>query len=1153
MTSSAPAFADTDLADDPFVGRAPASAAQQNGCMPQQAGVAPTPLISRDVPEAYIPSDRRSAIADGVPLPDRAQGAALFADIAGFTALTEALATELGGHRASEELTGSLNRVFHALIAQVDAHGGSVIYFSGDAITCWFASDDGLRAVAAAFGMQQALEREGRIGTAAGVVTLELKVAVAVGRARRFVVGNPEIQLLDAVAGAVIDRLADAEQHAVKGEVIVDRFALEALAERIDLGEARHDEVTGEVFTVVRRLRGTVPATPLAPPSRPLGPDDVRPWLLRPVYERIQAGNGEFLAELRPAIPLFVRFGGIDFEQDPDAGHRLDVVVKASQNALAQYGGNVLQLTIGDKGAYLYAIFGAPLAHDDDARRAVAAGLGLAQLAEGTFVTGVQIGIAQGRLHSGTYGHELRRTYCCLGDTVNLAARLMSAAPAGAVLVDEAVKQAAGEDFAMQRLQPLALKGKQAPATVYQVLELRQQGARLHTHQELPMFGRRAELAEIVDCLPDIGTQHGHVVAVTAEAGMGKSRLLVEAVRAAREHGVAVHAGECQSFGTNMSYVVWRSIWTSLLGLESGADAAATEAALRAIDTQLAPRLPLLAGVLGIAIEDNELTSGFDAKLRKESLEGLLAACLTARAQETPLMLVLEDCHWIDPLSRDLLSVLAREAARLPVLLVVAERPAGRFDRALGVERLPHFRRIELGALGSDDAEPLVRSRAEHVFGELELPHELVELVLGRAQGNPFYIGELIAYIHSEGVDPADQRALAELELPDSLHSLILGRIDTLSEALRRSLKVASVIGRLFHARMLHGVYPELGARPDVGANLTALCDADLLTPEHDREPAYLFNHVVTQQVAYESLPYATRSVLHERAGRYIEAAEGPQLALLAHHYWLSGDEAKKREYLQLAGEAAQAEYANDSAIEYYQRLVPLVAPSERGALLRRLAKVLELTGDRDEAGKAYVEALELAGDDTGEAAWAQAGLGELARKNGRFDEAADWLDRARRGFEAAGVDDGRGVVLHEAGTLAAYRGAYDEAREAYEASLEIRRRLGDKAAMGGLLSNLGIIAEYGREYERARELLEQAIAVRHEAGDQWGEAVSRSNLGNVAHLQGDLDTARRSLEEALLMQAEVGDRWMLANVKNNLANVVREQGDLDARLTSVR
>src|SRR4051812_19486321 len=660
-------------------------------------------------------SDRRYAIAAGRQMPDRAQGAGMFADIAGFTRLTETLASELGGHRASEELTAHLNRVFHALIAEVDAYGGSVIYFSGDAITCWFDGDDGARAVAAAFAMQRSLQREGRIATQAVTVSLGMKVAVAAGSARRFLVGDPEIQLLDALAGGVIDRLATAEQHAVQGDVIVDQAALDALAARVETGDVRHDPETGEAFTVVRRLRATVAPAPLPVAPRPLAVEEVRPWLLRPVYERLRAG-GDFLAELRPAIPLFLRFGGIDFEREPAAGHQLDAVVQRAQRVLAQYGGSVLQLTIGDKGAYLYAIFGAPVAHEDDARRAVAAGLDLAAL------DGVQIGIAHGRLRSGTYGHELRRTYCCLGDAVNLAARLMSAAPAGGVLVDESVQLAAGEDFEMEPLAPLALKGKRTPVTVYRAVGSRRAGDRLQTHEELPMFGRRDELAEIVRRLPVAGAQEGGVLAVTAEAGMGKSRLLAEVVRMAGERAIAVHVGECQAFGANMSYVVWRPIWTSLLGLDSGADAARVEEALQAIDPHLAARVPLLAGVLGIAIPDNELTRAFDAKLRKESLEDLLAECLRARASDTPLLLILEDTQWIDPVSRDLLSVLAREAARAPVLLLLSDRDAGE----LGVERLPHFSRVELGELEPADAEGLIRWKARDTFGAE--PEALVEL-----------------------------------------------------------------------------------------------------------------------------------------------------------------------------------------------------------------------------------------------------------------------------------------------------------------------------------------------------------------------------------------------------------------------------------------
>src|SRR5438270_4533154 len=171
--------------------------------------------------QAHLPGDRRRAIASGAPMPDRVRGAALFADISGFTALTEALATELGAHRGAEELTLHLNRVYHELIAQLDGYGGHVIYFSGDAITCWFDADDGVRAAACAHAMQDALQRVRDILTPGGTrVTLAMKVAIAVGDARRFVVGDPDVQLIDVLAGSLIDALATAEHHAQPGEVM---------------------------------------------------------------------------------------------------------------------------------------------------------------------------------------------------------------------------------------------------------------------------------------------------------------------------------------------------------------------------------------------------------------------------------------------------------------------------------------------------------------------------------------------------------------------------------------------------------------------------------------------------------------------------------------------------------------------------------------------------------------------------------------------------------------------------------------------------------------------------------------------------------------------------------------------------------------------
>ncbi len=618
----------------------------------------------------------------------------------------------------------------------------------------------------------------------------------------------------------------------------------------------------------------------------------------------------------------------------------------------------------------------------------------------------------------------------------------------------------------------------------------------------------------------------------------------------ANGRGLVVAVGECQSFGTSTGYFVWRDIWRTLLRLdehEAPADQITrVERAVGELDPILLPRVPLLDAVLGLSIPDTELTAAFDPKLRKTSLENLLVDLLRARAARDPLVLVLEDCHWLDPLSRDLLDVVARSTTSAAVLLVVAYRP-----EAGELAQLPHMREVVLEPLDDTQMAQIVDAKLPQVLGEGVDAGALRELVVARAQGNPFYAEELIHFVRDRGLDPSDERALRALELPESLHSLILSRIDTLAEAPRSQLKVASVVGRVFRAPMLPSVYPELGDVEDVRADLGALRRVDLVDLDHEEDESYLFKNAMTQEVAYESLPYALRATLHGQVGRYLEqsAAAERQLDLLAHHYWHSDDQPKKRLYLGLAAEAAQASYANAAAIDYYERLHPLLAGAAQVDALLELGKVLELVGQWERARTTEEGALELAreiGDDRA-VARSEAALAEVARKQNHFDEAADLLARAGAAFGALGDDTGLGRVLHLEGTIAAQRGLLAEARASYEESLTIRRRLGDVKMMASVLSNLGVVAEYEGDYPLARSLHEQALELRSALADRWAIAVSMTNLGMIASIEGLHDEARERFDEAMRLNSEVGDSWSVAISHNNLGNANRDLGRYDA------
>ena len=446
----------------------------------------------------YIPMDRRQALARGATLPERTRGAALFADISGFTPLTEVLARELGFQRGAEELTRQLNRVYTALIDEVHRYGGSVVSFSGDAITCWFDADNGLRATACALAMQAAMQPLATLTTPTGTaISLAIKVAVTAGPVRRFLVGDPRLQYMDVLAGHLMDELAAAEHSTGRGEVVVSAAVAAELHDRLTVVARRG--AGAEQCAVISALAGDAASAPwpeLAPEA--ITEAQAEPWLLPPIFEKVRSGKSDLLCELRPAAMLFLRFGGLDYDADDEAGVKLDAYLHWVERVVDRHDGMLLQLIVGDKGSYLYIAFGVPVAHYDDTVRAVLAALELRSLpAALSFITSAQIGVTYGQVRAGAYGSPTQRAYGALGDKANLAARLMMQAAANEILCDEEIYQAAQAQIRFEPLPPVIVKGKAQPVAVYRPVGQR-------TGAEAPavsLVGRAAERALLIDRL----------------------------------------------------------------------------------------------------------------------------------------------------------------------------------------------------------------------------------------------------------------------------------------------------------------------------------------------------------------------------------------------------------------------------------------------------------------------------------------------------------------------------------------------------------------------------------------------------------------------------------------------------------------------------
>lgn len=883
--------------------------------------------------------DRQHAIATGIPLPTRTYGAALLADISGFTPLTEVLTHAFGQARGAEELVSTLDRVYDALLGEVHRFGGSVISFSGDSVICWFEGEDVRCAAAAAFAMQAAMQQFNTVFIPhGGFVSFSVRIAVASGLLRRFRVGNPAIQFIDTLAGRTIDRLAAAGKLAGKGEIVCDEPTFHALAGVADLKEWHTTDSMR--FAVLSGLRAEVqPIFEIPREPEVLSNEQVRPWILAPVYHRLDSGQSDFLAELRYTVPVFFSFGGIDYEDDESAGEKLDAFVCWVQQVVTRYDGALIELSIGDKGSYLYIVFGAPIAHDDDAVRALAAALDLSKLPdELRMITPIKIGISQGRMRAGAYGSAQRHTYGVLGDEVNVAARLMEHAAPDQILVTERIVNAVGARFRFAPMGSIPIKGKQDSVNVFQLID--RENAHPHKTVSTVIVGRAAERARLSEKLTALHERKvGGVVVIEGEAGIGKTRLLEAFRREARGRFAVTLAGAGNAIEKSTPYYAWRSVFSQIFKSDTLPDdkAIRSSRAILGLGDELPPNLvhllPLLKAVIPLDVPETELTGQMSGQVRADNTQLLLTQILQNLAQSMPVVLLMEDAQWFDSASWALAWRIA--AGGFPILLVIATRPfsesiPAEYRNLLTEAGTTH---IILKPMSPDEVHTLVVQR----LGVKSVPRPITGLISKKAEGNPFFAEELVYVLRDAGliIITGDQCQLApeinldEVMLPDAVQDLVTSRIDRLSPAQQLTIKVASVIGRIFIYRILHDSYPMNQERDLLKDHLETLGRLDLTVLEAlEPELSYAFKHFITQEVSYSLMLYSQRRELHRRVAEWYEQHQSNNLsayyALLAHHWGNAEQPLKAIGYLEKAGEQALRNFANEEAVAFFERALSL-------------------------------------------------------------------------------------------------------------------------------------------------------------------------------------------------------------------------------------
>lgn len=1159
-------------------------------------------LVLRQALLTYVPMDRRQALTQGHNLPVSTTGAALLADVSGFAPLTAALISHFDDpSRALELLTQRLNYLYEALIQQVHRYGGSVVGFVGDAITCWFdrsyapaRQNPGLRAIAAALAMQKTMQRvQAEFQDLPDLPPIQIKIGVAMGPVKRLVVGDRQMQLIDTLVGQTTTRMAAAEQLAEQGEVVLDPDTVARIGHEVSIANWRLAPDTSEPYAVVADLIRPQPSCPW--PALPL--DDqarvplkvLQPWTLDAVFDQLQAGQGQFLAELRPAVALFLSFDGINYDRDPEAELKLDAFVRWVQYTLTRYEGHLIQLTIGDKGSFLYAVFGAPNTLNDDTTRALAAARDLQQPPEAlAFVQDLKIGIGRGQMRTGAYGGRLRQTYGVIGDAAILAARLMEQAPPGQIYIDYPTYSRSRKDYLFETLPGMRIKGRASLVQAYALLRPRREDdLPLTENRATPgLVGRQNDLRQLRRLVAQIAAGQSQVVLLEGEAGLGKTRLMHAFRERLPEHGLIGLQGAGHSVERRTPYRAWRDILRAFFHLEGRAEPAGQQAQIRSTLTEIAPhlldRLALLNDILDLDFPETDLVRGLSTELRHRSLQALIVGLFAAWAEEKPPVVLLEDAHYLDSLSWDLALTLAQQNHSL----LLAFRPEDLPEEKTALETIKAMTRttvLHLQPLSSADIRHLIATRLRLPVDRVS--PELVNLLCTQADGNPYYAEELIYslqdldWLDADGRLQADGTALPlqrlGQHLPDSIQGVILARLDALPATAQLVIKIASVIGQTFNRTML---YELLQREANLGSDelpsiLEMLQTRELIVQLPGlSEPTYRFKHITAQEVIYETLLYAQRRRLHLAVAQWYEGQAGhhrslnllpaftapvpprlaPYLPLLMHHYQLAEDQASERYYATLSGINAAARFAHTEALVALERAITLTAREDvLGRYHLHLVRetIHDLRGDRAVQQVDLMQLQELAQQIRDSQQQIARRQGEVALRRANYAEATgDYtlaLAEARKTINLSRESDAvqQSILAYlTCGRALWHQGRYHEAIECLGLALDQARDHRLPLLEADVWHILGLIALEQSQYDIAQQYQERALPAYQTQQERRGETAVLIELGSIALEQSRLTRAQPFFEEAITLSRQIGDRRSESSATWKLARLYSEQ-----------
>ena len=822
--------------------------------------------------------------------------------------------------------------------------------------------------------------------------------------------------------------------------------------------------------------------------------------------------------------------------------------------------------------------YGAPVAYEDDAERAVRTAWNMVQHLQNAahqmrVPLTLNIAVSLGAVIAGQVGSHLHTEFVVTGEAVEMAQRLAESAPPGAVWVTEAVRTVTERVFVFAPSpSQLATRLTDLPLWAFAGLRKDPAPARGLPGLRAKFVGRQAQLQAMNDLSQNLNHGIGGLIWIEGEPGIGKSRLMRKFARTIMDAGALILTGTCSPQKSGHAFSMVSDILAKGLNLQPTDTPDQTRAKIdQAIqawpkDAQVTrPYLEMLLGVWPSGLHGERLASLEPEQLRQQTFVALRRLCKSL-ADEQPLVLLLDDLHWIDPMSAELLGFLMTIVATAPILFVCAQRRQGSDlpnDRLVKLQSLIPTQTVglRLDQLSPIESETLLAE----LLPEATLPEVLRMTVLERSEGNPYFIEEFMRMLielghlqHVQGhwkINP--DLALDDIPLPSSLETLIRSRVDALPPELKDLMQLGAVIGAPFEASLIESV----SGQPSVEMDLGRL-ESRLLIRRGADTNQWVFNHSLIESVVYNTMLKARRSAVHQRVAQAFEArwvgAEEDHAEELAYHFTRAQDDAKALDYLMKAGERATARYANEEAMAYFEQaaLQLKAQPHATNRLRWRLAaglgdvyRSMGLYADSTaalEVGLTLVTTSELS-------AIFRAGLfrrlGETAQKQGELDKAHEHFTNALAFLGQPEVDQERteaARILTGLAWIHFLQGRFEQAQRACEASLTQAQRAGALSELADAENLLGGVYYRQSDWGPAMHHTRRAMVLREQMGYTWGVAATLSNLAILAISAGNWSKAKSFFERSLALRQDLGDMEGVAIGHNNLGMLARDQGDLD-------